>query len=54
VLYTGWTFSGGLSGTTAGRTLGFGVDQVLQLEMVLPNGQHVKVVEDTCHTLFII
>jgi FAD/FMN-containing dehydrogenase len=40
---TGWTFSGGLSGTTAGRTFGFGVDQVLQLEMVLPNGQHVKV-----------
>jgi len=38
----GWTFSAGLSGTTAGRTLGFGVDQVVQIEMVLPNGQHVK------------
>lgn len=39
----GWTFSAGLSGTTAGRTFGFGADQVLQIEMVLPNGQHVKV-----------
>jgi len=38
----GWTFSAGLSGTTAGRVLGFGVDQVVQIEMVLPNGQHVK------------
>ena len=38
----GWTFSCGLSGTTAGRALGFGVDQVVQVEMVLPNGQHVK------------
>lgn len=38
----GWTFSAGLSGTTAGRTFGFGVDQVVQIEMVLPNGQHNK------------
>ena len=38
----GWAFQGGLSGTTAGREFGFGVDQILQVEMVLPNGQHVK------------
>jgi len=38
----GWTFQGGLAGTQAGRKFGFGVDQVLQVEMVLPNGQHVK------------
>lgn len=38
----GWTFQGGLGGTTGGRLYGFGADQVLQLEMVLPNGQHVK------------
>merc|ERR1712238_162180 len=38
----GWTFQGGLGGTTNGRTLGFGTDQVLQIEMVLPNGSHVK------------
>jgi len=38
----GWTFQGGLSGTTNGRTHGFGVDQVLQLEMVLPLGHHVR------------
>mmetsp|Transcript_47156 Transcript_47156/g.52713 ORF Transcript_47156/g.52713 Transcript_47156/m.52713 type:complete len:703 (-) Transcript_47156:137-2245(-) len=38
----GWAFQGGLSGTSAGRTFGFGVDQILQVEMVLPNGQHVK------------
>lgn len=38
----GWTFQGGLSGTTAGRFHGFGVDQVIQVEMVLPNGQHVR------------
>jgi len=38
----GWTFQGGLAGTQGGRKYGFGVDQVLQVEMVLPNGQHVK------------
>lgn len=38
----GWTFQGGLAGTTGGRMYGFGVDQVLQVEMVLPNGEHVK------------
>ena len=38
----GWAFQGGLSGTTGGRQFGFGVDQILQVEMVLPNGQHVK------------
>jgi hypothetical protein len=38
----GWTFQVGLSGTTAGRRFGFGADQPVQLEMVLPNGHHVK------------
>ncbi len=38
----GWTFQGGLAGTTGGRMYGFGVDQVLQVEMVLPNGEHVR------------
>jgi hypothetical protein len=38
----GWTFQGGLAGTMGGRMYGFGVDQVLQVEMVLPNGAHVK------------
>ena len=38
----GWTFQGGLGGTTGGRLFGFGADQVTQLEMVLPNGHHVK------------
>jgi len=38
----GWTFQGGLGGTTNGRTLGFGTDQVLQIEMVLPDGSHVR------------
>lgn len=38
----GWTFQGGLAGTQGGRMYGLGVDQVLQVEMVLPNGQHVK------------
>lgn len=38
----GWTWQGGLPGTQMGRTLGFGVDQVLQLEMVLPDGSHVR------------
>ena len=38
----GWTFQTGLAGTTGGRMWGFGADQVLQVEMVLPNGQHVR------------
>ena len=38
----GWTFQVGLSAASAGRALGFGADQVLQIEMVLPNGAHVK------------
>jgi len=38
----GWSMQGGLSGTTNGRTLGFGVDQILQVEMVLPLGHHVR------------
>eukprot|EP00984_Skeletonema_dohrnii_P001957 scaffold662_cov124-Skeletonema_dohrnii-CCMP3373.AAC.1 len=38
----GWTWQGGLSGTTGGRLFGLGVDQVVQVEMVLPNGFHVK------------
>lgn len=38
----GWTFLGGLSGQTGARLYGLGVDQVLQIEMVLPNGYHVK------------
>ena len=38
----GWTWQGGLAGTTNGRMNGFGVDQVLQIEAVLPNGHHLK------------
>jgi hypothetical protein len=38
----GWTWQGGLAGTTGGRMYGFGVDQVLQIEAVLPNGEHVR------------
>ena len=38
----GWTFQGGQGTTTMARQIGFGVDNVLQIEMVLPNGQHVK------------
>jgi len=38
----GWTFQGGLAGTQGGRKYGLGVDQVIQIEMVLPNGQHVR------------
>jgi len=38
----GWTWQGGLAGTTGGRRYGFGVDQVLQIEAVLPNGEHVR------------
>mmetsp|Transcript_3738 Transcript_3738/g.6937 ORF Transcript_3738/g.6937 Transcript_3738/m.6937 type:complete len:760 (-) Transcript_3738:142-2421(-) len=38
----GWAWQGGLSGTTAGRIHGFGADQVLQIEMILPSGHHVR------------
>lgn len=38
----GWTWQGGLAGTSGGRVFGFGVDQVLQIEAVLPNGEHVR------------
>lgn len=38
----GWTWQGGLGGTTGSRKFGLGVDQVVQIEMVLPNGHHVK------------
>jgi FAD/FMN-containing dehydrogenase len=38
----GWTFQGGNAGTMGDRMYGKGVDQVLQVEMVLPNGYHVK------------
>mmetsp|Transcript_11911 Transcript_11911/g.13285 ORF Transcript_11911/g.13285 Transcript_11911/m.13285 type:complete len:500 (+) Transcript_11911:491-1990(+) len=38
----GWTWQGGNAGTTGDRLYGKGVDQVLQVEMGLPNGYHVK------------
>eukprot|EP00984_Skeletonema_dohrnii_P025003 scaffold14144_cov91-Skeletonema_dohrnii-CCMP3373.AAC.17 len=38
----GWTWQGGLPGTMGGRLYGLGVDHVVQVEMVLPNGVHVK------------
>lgn len=38
----GWTFQGGLGATAGSRMFGLGVDQVLQIEAVLPNGQHVR------------
>ena len=38
----GWTFQGGLGATTGSRLFGLGVDQVLQIEAVLPQGQHVR------------
>jgi len=37
----GWLQGGGLA-TGLERLYGFGVDQVLQIEMVLPDGEHVK------------
>ena len=37
----GWTWQGGLGGTSGGRKYGFGVDHVVQIEMVLPSGLHV-------------
>eukprot|EP00535_Pseudo-nitzschia_heimii_P002331 CAMPEP_0197189808 /NCGR_PEP_ID=MMETSP1423-20130617/20410_1 /TAXON_ID=476441 /ORGANISM="Pseudo-nitzschia heimii, Strain UNC1101" /LENGTH=798 /DNA_ID=CAMNT_0042642025 /DNA_START=1 /DNA_END=2397 /DNA_ORIENTATION=- len=38
----GWTMQGGLAGDTGGRLHGFGVDQVLQIDAVLPSGVHVR------------
>jgi len=38
----GWTFGVGLAATTGGRLFGFGSDQVVQIEMVLPKGQLVR------------
>jgi len=38
----GWTFQGGLGGSTGGRLHGFGVDQVIMIDMVLPIGVHVR------------
>merc|ERR1712238_544458 len=38
----GWTFAGGLSSTIGSRLWGLGVDQVIQIEMVLPNGVMVR------------
>lgn len=38
----GWTFGGGLGGTTSMRSYGVGVDQVLHIEMVLPDGRFVR------------
>jgi len=38
----GWTMLGGLAGTTAGRRFGFGADQPLQIEAVLPTGDYVR------------
>ena len=37
----GWTYQGGLPGTVGGRKYGFGVDQILQIEAILPSGLHV-------------
>ncbi len=38
----GWLSSGGLSANQGMRTYGLGIDQVLYLEMVLPDGRHVR------------
>lgn len=38
----GWLSSGGLSANQGMRTYGLGVDQVLYVEMVLPDGRHVR------------
>lgn len=38
----GWTFQGGLADQMAASMYGLGVDQVIQIEVVLPSGQHVK------------
>ena len=38
----GWMASGGLSGTTGMRMYGIGIDQVVHMEAVLPDGRHVR------------
>lgn len=38
----GWVQSGGLSGTNGMRMFGVGLDQILHIEMVLPDGRHVR------------
>ncbi len=38
----GWLASGGLGATAGMRLYGLGIDQVLHVEMVLPNGIHVR------------
>ncbi|EJK67260.1 hypothetical protein THAOC_11735 [Thalassiosira oceanica] len=38
----GWTWQSGLAGNTGGRANGFGADQVLQIEMVIASGHHIK------------
>lgn len=38
----GWTFQGGLAWATNSRRIGLGVDQVIRVDMVLPNGEHVR------------
>lgn len=43
----GWLQGGGLSGTTGMRIFGIGVDQVLEIEMVLSNGKHVRFMPST-------
>ena len=42
LVLVGWSFQGGLSGDTGGSRFGLGVDHIVQIEMVLPNGHHVK------------
>ena len=42
LVLVGWSFQGGLSGDTGGSRFGLGVDHIVQIEMVLPNGYHVK------------
>lgn len=42
LVLVGWSFQGGLSGGTGGSRFGLGADQIVQMEMVLPNGYHVK------------
>lgn len=42
VFAVGWAFQGDLAGTTGARKHGFGIDQVIQIEMVLPNGLYFK------------
>ena len=38
----GWLSGGGLGLSQNGRNFGFGIDQVVLYEMVLPGGQHVR------------